>query len=120
MEFVAAFLGILGSIAGLAGLLGKKYFEKEMELEAMRKSTVTSAISDLKETVEDHKGAIRAHSEKLEKINTSLQRTDMDTKKLAEAVEQYAESHDARIIAFEQKIIRLSEDLWMFKGKPKS
>lgn len=119
MEYVTAFLGILGTIAGLAALLGKKYFEKEMELEGLRKSNILLAISELRETVDDHKGAIRAHSEKLEKVNTSILRTDMDNKKLGESFRELAESHDARIIAFEQKIIKLTEDLWLFKGKPR-
>lgn len=116
MDVVAAFLGILTTLAGLAALLGRKYFEKEMELEKFRRDHVQGALSQLDATVQDHKKAIRAHTDSIEKLNSTIMRSDKDLRELSHSVKEYAESHDARIIAFEQKVLRLSEDLIIVKG----
>lgn len=118
-EAVAAWGVAVGTIAGLAALLGKKYFEKELELEQVRKSNVTSVLSELKSTVEDHKRSIINHTGALDKINTSLLRTDSDLKNIREEIKEYSEAVGTRIIAFESKVMRLSEDLIIIKGQKK-
>lgn len=116
MDVVGAFLGILTTIAGLTALLGRKYFEKEMELERFRRDHTQAALSELKSTVQEHKAALHSHSASIEKLNATMLRSDKDIKELARSVKEYADSHDARIIAFEQNVLRLSEDLMIVKG----
>ena len=116
-EAVAAWGVAVGTIAGLAALLGKKYFEKELELEQVRKSNVSNVLADLKTTVEEHKKAINNLLSSLDKTNTSLLNTDADLKNIREEMKEYSESVGARIIAFESKVMRLSEDVILIKGQ---
>jgi molecular chaperone GrpE (heat shock protein) len=116
-EAVAAWGVAVGTIAGLAALLGKKYFEKELELEDVRKSNVANVLSDLKSTVEDHKKAITNLLSSLDKTNSALLRTDADLKNIRNEMKEYSDAVGTRIIAFESKVMRLSEDLVIIKGQ---
>lgn len=116
-EAVAAWGVAVGTIAGLAALLGKKYFEKELELEQVRKTNISNVLSDLKSTVDDHKKAIGHHTMSLDKINSNLIKSDQDLKALKDELKEYSEGIGARIIAFESKVMRLSEDLILIKGE---
>lgn len=119
-EAVAAWGTAIGILAGLAAMLGKKYFEKELELETFRKNSAVRVIDSLNETVREHKSAIANHAQALEKIHKDLLLNDSRMKDLARELKEYSDGVGARIIAFESKVQRLSEDLIIIKGgKPK-
>lgn len=119
-EAVAAWGTAIGILAGLAAMLGKKYFEKELELEQFRKNSAMRVMDSLNDTVKEHKAAIANHAMALEKIHKDLINTDARMVKLASELKEYSDGVGARIIAFESKVQRLSEELIIIKGgKPK-
>ena len=119
-EAVFAIAGLMGTLAGLIRWLLVKYFDKQEELEALKKRFADTAIDNLKETVEEHKKELRILKVSLDRSADSIDRSDKQIKTMTEDLRSYVSESHIRMQHIESQILKLGNELIMIKGKPKS
>lgn len=117
-QAVAAIAVVLGTLAGIIKWLLEKYFEKQEELEALKKRNSDIMLENLSGTVDAHKKELRNLKNSLDLNTAALCKTDVELKDLAKQVSKYSDSTEARMQKFETQLIKIGEDLYLVKGRP--
>lgn len=115
-EALAAIAAVLGALAGIIKWLLDKYFIKQEELEAVKKRYADIALENLRDTVDEHKKELRTIKTALDSSTAALVMTDKEIKNLTENVRVFIDRTDVKIKAMESQVIKLSEELYLFKG----
>lgn len=116
-EALAGIAGVLGALSAIIRWLLQEYFKKAKELEETKKTLQEKVLQDLNLTVDEHKKELRILGSKLEASTGALKTTDKDLQELALKLNDYYAESKTRLSVFESKLIKLTEDLFMLKGK---